>query len=278
MTTLVEIAGYRLPVRITSEENKVSPFTGRELRHVTARASHEDERAHDEIITVTTEGEETRGRLYRGGEGDEGPWEVSVSQWSSSSRDRGGTTFRYTVELTEVEDYAVDTLVVEELELDILAYDERVTGTSLSVNFVGEIAKQDLERYFKLWESHGTYFDVVRKGVDESPRSMRFGMSLWSEHGDTCRVKATLVDASYDDESPGSPFRSMRTPDANARAVLAQRGAMMDQLLEILADKNLLSEQEIEDVQGAAESDDISRQLFRFYCVEDAEEFGPEEG
>lgn len=278
MTTHVEIAGYRLPVRITSEEDEVSPFTGRDLRHVTARASHDDDRAHDEIIDATTGDGEARGRLYRDGKEDEGPWKVSISQWSSSSRNGVVTTYRYTVELTEVDDYTVDTLVVEDLEFDILAYDERITGTSLSVDFVGEIEEENLEEYFELWGSQGTYFDVVRKGVDESPRSMRFGTSFWSKHEDTCKIKATLVDASYDNEHSGTGLSTVTIPASNARAVLAKQGAMMDQLLETLAGKGVLSEQEAEEVRGAAESDDVSRQLFRFYCVEDAEEFGPTEG
>lgn len=272
MTSHIDIEGYRIPAEIVSEEAEVSPRTGRELRRITVRVSHDSDRVHDELIAAD-EGD-LRVQLIRDGEQDGESWAASIPQWSSSSRNAGPTTYRYSIELTEMEEYAVETLSIEDLEFDVVTYDESLTDQSLSLTFVAPITEEDLDRFIELWREPGTYFDVVRHGIDKEPRSMRFGLCLWSEHENGPKVRATLVDASYDEEGLGSKFVALsNVTGPNVRTTLAQYGAMFDQLLRTLRRKGVLTEDEVDEVVGAKEVD-LSQQLFRFYCVENVEALG----
>ena len=66
-----------------------------------------------------------------------------------------------------------------------------------------------IETYLKLSETEmrnfralPLYFPVVRVGINETPRDMRLGQVLWSEHEDNYKLKIFLVDQARDLANP----------------------------------------------------------------------------
>lgn len=57
----------------------------------------------------------------------------------------------------------------------------------------------------------GDYFPVLRRGLDEAPRQMRFGGCNWSDHGATVKYDLALIEKAYDEASKPSlgPFPEM---------------------------------------------------------------------
>jgi len=168
----------------------------------------------------------------------------------------------------------IESLVVGNLELYPYYYHEEMRdsgsviniGEGLAINAKVKMPKEESERFLE-FQFHADYFPVVRHGIQEEPREMRFGAVYWSEHEGEIRYSINLVEKSPEDEEPQHPIG---VPNAHMRAQLAFETALRRELFEFLKQKEILSDQEIEGLYDKAE-----KQAWRvensFYQVRDVD-------
>lgn len=114
------------------------------------------------------------------------------------------------------------------------------------------------------------YFSVVRKGVNDKPREMRFGKVLWSKKDDKYRERIVLFDKAVDE---GGLQRGWLEPEAtNVAASLAATRLRLSALLDKLVAKGVLTTEESEQVR-TVDDDRFERELRERYRVNDVDEW-----
>lgn len=152
-------------------------------------------------------------------------------------------------------------------------YEEHEDGRSVSIAFRAILSLAETERLRELQRlpsSKGDlYFPVVRRGVSDEPREMRFGRVLWQQLEDgNVEHEIVLVDKSFD-QQPTSAFASIGEPQTGhlldaVEQLAAERNALFDALQSI----GVLDDQAIERVRRAG-ADAIGQQRYVFYQVSD---------
>ena len=91
------------------------------------------------------------------------------------------------------------------------------------------------------------YFPVIRQGISEEPKEMRFGQSIWSRDEETVTFKIYLVDKKHDEEEDNS-LGLFQPEMGNIKDLLAANTEKFFSLLKILEQKKILTSDEIEQV------------------------------
>jgi hypothetical protein len=232
-----------LPVQVRRVSSVRSRHTGRALVEVQGVVSTPEGAARERLARLLGE-VETRpvrvgGKTVRG-----------VQKWcvSWNSYDPAGGEHLYTLILRESEELALEALVLDGVELHPYEYREAFTGDELTIwaKLVG--TRAGVLRLRALLKSRDT-FPVVRRGIHDEPREMRFGVAEWSEHEGQIRYRVVLVDAGAD---PAEHPELLRIEEANTRAALAFYMGFVERLAELLEKRGLLSAEEIEGAREAA--------------------------
>jgi hypothetical protein len=115
------------------------------------------------------------------------------------------------------------------------------------------------------------YLSVRRVGLDDEPRSMRFGQPRWSRHDDHEKHQLILVDRSYDNGGPKSVLGP--TPEQlNETARLIDLVQQMDTLLTLLVERGKLSQQDVDRVREVSPQERADRTL-EFKRVNDLDDW-----
>ncbi len=151
--------------------------------------------------------------------------------------------------LTEKEDLKLETLELGEVVLNPYKFEEEIQNGSLIINARVEVdaLTQDALRTLP------KYFPVIRRGISDEPRSMRFGQPLWSEteSGNT-KQRYVLVEESYD----ATPSQGFLEPQfGNVRDSLAVAKVQLEKLIQLLESKGLISSEEIASLTEVSDSE-----------------------
>jgi hypothetical protein len=139
----------------------------------------------------------------------------------------------------------LDALVLSDVELHPYHYEEK-PGVGLRIDAKVELSSELNERLLNLLKTGG-YFTVIRRGIQEAPREMRFGAVYWSAHGETTKYDIVLVERTPSDEAPSTPWD---LEGRNARAYLAFEVALRKELFKLLEERGVLS---ADDISGLRE-------------------------
>ena len=264
----------RLRISVQNEERLLSAHTGRELRRqvgqaATAEGDHTlvlDALKRDPIPSVDTEGQ--RAAL----------WKVRVPQYSLQNG-----RCHFSLELTEVEDLPHPESVVlgGDAAFTLIPYayrEESSAGNGIQINLKTTLAPAETERLFEFRRQVGSgeeYFPVVRYGISDDTRRMRFGWGRWSRHEAEDKVEVILVEDRVDQSDPqikrglGDGF-----PDTRARGEIAFAIEHRVALLDLLEKKGVLSAEEREGLVERAREGSARRYLdFSRVADLDEEEF-----
>ncbi len=245
-TTMIELQfdGTRLPLDVQRVSAVQSPHTGRsliELHTVTTTSERAD---HDRLVRalrdVTT-------RTVRSVE----PWEHGVVRWrvSWNSYAESGGVRSYMLILQEDEELSLRALVVDNVELHPYEYREEISDEgelTIWAKLVG--SKTQVFRLRALLNTQDP-FPVVRHGIQNEPRSMRFGVAEWSEHEGRIKVRLVLVDR---DAHRADHPEVLRIARENQQAAVAFYMNFVERLADVLETRGLLSAAEIEAAREAA--------------------------
>ena len=89
----------------------------------------------------------------------------------------------------------------------------------MTASCIVELSQDEEERLHALPK----YFEVIRKGINENPRSMRFGQLLWAKKGEKSRIQLFLVDTAYDEQKNGHGLDEPRSTNVAKSAALPPR-------------------------------------------------------
>ncbi len=230
---LLKIEGIELDGQFEQTGSAASAHTGKQLIVGQFRFDVHDEDQQQGIAESLS----SRREIDVAGS-DGGPVRFRVRSNSYQSRGEG-PPWHHSVEVEEAESLIPKELVLDGLSLHPYTYEERAEaagGIVISTHVrVDSAAREQLEA--KLRAVHrvpGAYFDVVRAGIQDTARRMRFGRCLWSEHDTDTKYDLTLVEKTVDDTSPPIPdfypeLPNMRRDIALARNLISE---LLDSLVE----------------------------------------------
>lgn len=245
-TLQLEFGEHRIPFLVRRAATARSPHTERELAELHGWVTTADPQVH-EWLTEALKTLDTRA-VRAWDEQDEfaGRWCIS---WNSYAESEG--VHLYTLILSEDEELSLSTLVLEGIELHPYEYREEFVGDELTIwaKLVG--SRAGVLRLRALLRTHDS-FSVVRRGINDTPRQMRFGVAEWSEHEGRIKYRVVLVDAGADlAEHP----EVVRIEEANSRAALSYYMALVDRLTDLLEKREVLPAEEIELARESARSE-----------------------
>jgi hypothetical protein len=260
--TLVFRAGdepFPIPARV--EEVIESPHTGKTLRRLSTEITVPAARARA-IATlleaqplVDEDGNEWSGRIESESYGEvQGLHHLKIG-WEEQER----------VQANAIE--------FEGLSLKPSRYEERADDDGVAISLRARLTPAETEKVRDLQQRPSTedelYFPVVRRGVSDEPRRMRFGRVLWQALEDgNADYDITLVDESLDKE-PRSGFGAIGEPHTGhllnaVEQLLGERDALLD----ALKSAGVLDDAAVERVHQAG-AHAVGKRRYRFYQVDD---------
>jgi hypothetical protein len=251
MVTL-ELAGIQVAATIEEVGSFPSPHTGRELRRLQVSFTIDDEATNNRIVEALEAHQEV---ALPNGTGQRISFTPGESSWSYTD---DITRYHHQVELTEREDLQPTAVVLDEFEIIPYAYEESIEGDGalvidLKTRMVSTAHTALQAMITRRSADHPSYFPVVRKGLQDTPRIMRFGRRCtWSAHDGEFKHNLVLVEQAYDQGGP-EPFLPEDYPAGRrGREMAAKTSALVTELLRVLEAKGVLDTDEVRQLTAAA--------------------------
>jgi hypothetical protein len=259
----IEVAGRTYPLQVEEKESFTSISTGNELQRVKGRVRFVVPDDSEAIDTVS----ERRSHVATVSD-DETHAEFGIRVLSASYSE-GDIHRYYVLELEEKEELVPTSIHVADTRLDPAHYEEEASRDVLTCRVRAAMSRDDLERFWQIRGASGEdrYFDVVRPGIAEEPRRMRFGRILWRAiQADEVEALFVLVDRAYDDD-PQTDF-TLHGPNAEAvQEATARLEILIDRLLDRLEEHSVLKPEEATALRAVSGDDSYEREL-QFYRVD----------
>lgn len=166
---------------------------------------------------------------------------------------------------------ALEVLVVDDLELRPYGYAEHLeTGGLLAHCFV-RLGRTDSERLEDLIAGKPRYMRVLRVGLDDEPREMRFGRCTWSLDAEHVKHHLVLVERASDDGQSAELPWPFEHEAIRTREALAELQGVVDGLLEHVTEAGLLSSEQAGELREGARTS-MPRRLRQFLRFDDVDE------
>lgn len=245
-----------------ASESVASPFTGRDLRKLKT------------VVPVASPAVDLVKSLLASSplaDADGALWSGSLDM-ESYTAENGPHTL--TITWSEWERVHADTVEFEGLALVPTRYEERDDGEGvLIVSFQANLSPDETEIFRGLLASsigHQLYWPVVRRGVSDDPRTMRFGRILWQtlEDGGFAH-DITLVDEAHDaDESSALLGLGGEPQVSNLIDQLLALRMQFERLLDEVQRSGVLTPQTVDAVRAGGKESGAARR-YSFFEVSD---------
>jgi hypothetical protein len=261
----LELFNDKVPVQTELRETILSKHTGTELNVIEVSLTFRNENGHrafldiirDNKIISSVDEEDHRKK-----------WKISNSSYTYSN-DSG--PYRHTLELTEQEVLSIEKLVINGLSFQPYFYKESIDEDSLIIDARILLTPEEYENFKKIRYGE-LYFPVVRVGISEQEKEMRFGQGLWSQNDGKIKQHICLVERSYDITHKKRVGLYPEIP--NIMEMLEDNIEIMDNLLNILSQKNVLTDSELQQVKEISTEKVRERRLL-FYRIDDIDAIEP---
>jgi hypothetical protein len=187
-------------------------------------------------------------------------------QRTESYRD-GNPVRTYHWELTEKEMLQLESLRLGELTLSPYEYKESFNDQGeLTIDARTRLTPAELQSLRAL----PYFFSIVRKGISDTPREMRFGRLLWSDHGDHIKHDIFLVERQ---KSSDKKLGGLLQPEMYLwESAIALNAGLVNSLIDTLKTKGLLNDEEIDQLKKQA-ADSVEDRMRHFQRVNDLDEW-----
>ena len=225
---------YNLKTDVISQEVKKSEHTGNSLEIL-------------DISFKTSEKFNNPDFLYS----EDKKWKIASS---SSSYTQGDSITRYNWTIEEVEELKIEKIVINDIMVEPYLYGESIeksSGNALEIQSAAEISKDTWQKIYDT--DPGEYFPVIRQGISEEEKQMRFGQILWSEYGDNIKCCFILIEKIYDDFNKPISFLDPQVP--NIKTNLLETIKIVENLLNLLSDKAVITNEEKKLVKSVNEEE-----------------------
>jgi hypothetical protein len=259
----LKIDGLEVGVKVEAAQDISSRHTGATLKQLEVSFRVPDEDSHEKIQDFLEQSDEVTSLAEAGS--PEATWKITNNSFSYQQGRRG---YNYSCDLLSIEELNIETLIVAGTEFKPYDYIEYFMGDHLAVTARVTLPKERFDELKKLLVSDA-YFRVVRRGVNDEEREMRFGTNLLSRDGENFKVQFTLVDCTFDDEH--EKFDRGEAQMSNIRATLARTTEMFDGLLSLLVNKGTITDEDRESIESVS-ADRILDSLLEFNMVDDLDQ------
>lgn len=185
-----------------------------------------------------------------------------------------GEPKQYTLEMVECEHLMISTVNIDGVIVEPYDVKHELSDDAVIINMKAEVSPDIFERINALNFREGQdYFDVIRTGIDDEPLKMRFGHNVWSRKNDVIKMGIVLVEDVYDEGTDmansgfGEPELSM------AIKYIKSLKAMNERLLNILEQKEIISEAQRLEIQTPLTLDERLQTHYLFREVRDLDEW-----
>jgi hypothetical protein len=262
---LLDFNGSKIRVNVDEENSLVSKHTGALLGNLKVSTTIRGRSANDEFLSRLNQ-VKTDGVTSISEEGEvQKQWKIGNTSWNYRE---GSPIYQHTLELTEIEKLNLTSLTLGEITVQPYKYEETFDDDILRIQArVALLESQHLQ--VKAMQKDNNYFPVIRHGISEEPKQMRFGLCYWSQHNTEYKYELVLMEEGEETKSNrlASAFSWMRT----LRNQVADNTAVIDSLLDTLSNKNVLTEDEVVAIRNniAERSWDV---WYGFFRVENVDE------
>lgn len=193
-------------------------------------------------------------------------YKVTNKSYSYTGNNQSNNTiYNFDIELTEVEDLNIESLIIAGVETYPYVYSEKYDGDSLIINAKIKTPYEQLKKIKEKTDGKD-YFEVIRKGINEETKMMRFGKVIWSKHENFAKQDLVLVEKNYDDNNRKEGFNYPEI--GNMMETLAYTNIFIKEISNLLVSKGVLSNEEIKELESKI-NDRASEKIGEFYLVKD---------
>jgi len=191
--------------------------------------------------------------------------------YSSPPGEEHNPEYCHEILIEEVEDLEIESLSINDLVLHPYFYEEEFDCEDLSIKSRVMVSPEQ-DAILRLLMKDDEYFQVLRRGINDEPREMRFSNTiLWSRHGNRFKYEIILVDRSYDERD--RPLVRLFQPQmSRMQSAIAAQAEMVEAILETLVMRKYLTEGNVAEMRKKA-AERIWDRKREFYEVRDIDEF-----
>jgi hypothetical protein len=249
---------------VNNEGSYVSRHTGKTLQSlgIIFDALNDDQRDWAQAFSSSGATVETDGTEHK-------QWRIGENDSMQTVGQPGG---RFTWELLEVESLQPEALIIDGWELKPYKYKETFFfEDNLEIIARVEVTREEKDRIRDMAEC----LQVVRKGIQDEPREMRFGPCLWSQSGENFRIGLRLIDKKYDAKDRSHGFNEPRESNMTARTI--RTSMELNGLFDLLIAKGVLSQADVDQIQNL-DRKHVNREVWSRDYVQDLDEWLDREG
>lgn len=193
---------------------------------------------------------------------------LSKSYSFTSNNNNEERTYTYRLYFEQKDNYTLHGLKIDDFIIKPYDYSHYYEN-GIVVQAKVKLTKEEMDKLNNLKDKDG-YFDVIRQNISSKSIKMRFGQLLWSEHNDFFKVDLSLVEDCYDKFN--KPMILFEPDMSNIKDMLAYEKNLNNELINLLLNKEIISEFEIEDIKLRAKNN--LKDTYRlFYKVKDVDTF-----
>lgn len=265
----LDFDGRELMFTIKKETTFFSKHTGVALKKIEV-ILRVDRKIHEDITKIIETLNKTEINSTDGLEKILKKWKIEKSTYSCIEN-----KYDHCLELEEIEDLHIDSLIIDKLTFHPYSYKEEFIHDALIIDAKVGLSEVQFTEVKKLIEKND-YFKVVRYGISDESREMKLGLPLWSKHKDTIKYCFTLSEKKYFETQKKNLFDKLLDKLSqrifNIGFLLAKQDGILKELLTILSSKKVLTNEEITEIKEKASNQTRSREI-DFYQVKDIDQF-----
>jgi hypothetical protein len=173
----------------------------------------------------------------------------------------------YTWSLRQREKLMTESLKLGDMAVHPYRYMETISQDALVLTIRATVDATTLQTLRAL----PLYFPVVREGISDEPRSMRFGAVIWSSADEQeFKIQATIVEEKYD--AKGNQHSFLEPMLGNLMKSVSSTNARFKTLVQILLSKGLITEEEKANIVEVSD-EELRRRNYEFDRVVDVDEW-----
>jgi hypothetical protein len=242
----LNFSGTKVPVEVKTESSFSSKHTGSSLRRLQVETTIRGQNSNEMFLSLIAKAK-TEGVTFVDEDGNPiGKWKIGNTSWSHTD---GTRIYYHTLDIEEIEELSLDRLVVGELTIHPYAYEERFEQDTLRIEAKALLSEAQYAELKSMLQS-SDYFQVVRHGINEQPVEMQFTLGYWSKHDEGIKHELNLYEKKVDERPDRlrAAFQWIRSMSNQ----VAENKVCIDALLSTLADKGVLTTEEIEQIHADA--------------------------
>jgi len=179
------------------------------------------------------------------------------------------TVFNFSVDLEEIEKLKIASLIISGKEFYPYEYSENFDDGFLMIFAKVKLSSDQIKKMLiEKIKKDDKYFPVIRKGINDKEKLMRFGTVFWSKNNDDYKYDIVLVEKKCDEIGMFKDKDNFWIKNSNLEHLVAYNNNYLDELIKLLINKKILSEKEVEIIKNKSKEKELEK-VIDLYKVDD---------